>query len=71
MFMQNGVYTTFWYRQLQLQFTIVYCFFFLVFFETTAEFGQPERSVSFVFVRPRLKSAYQLLIVVSDGAESE
>ena len=44
---------------------------FLVFSRTTAEFGRPERSSSFVSVRPRLKSAYLLLTVVSDRAESE
>ena len=44
---------------------------FLVFSGTTAEFGRPERSASFVSVRPRLKLAYHLLTVVSDGAESE
>ena len=38
---------------------------------TTAEFGQLERSASLVSVQPRLKSAYYLLTVVSDGAESE
>ena len=44
---------------------------FLVFSETTAEFGRPEVSASFVYVRPHLKLAYYLLTVVSDGAESE
>ena len=39
---------------------------FLVSFETTAEFGWPERLASFVSVRLRLKSAYHLLTVVSD-----
>ena len=44
---------------------------FLVFFGTTAKFGQPKHSVSFVSVQPCLKLAYHLLTVVSDGAESE
>ena len=44
---------------------------FLVFSGTTAKFGWPERSASFVFAQPCLKSAYHLLTVVSDGAESE
>ena len=43
----------------------------LVFSKTTAEFGQPECSASFVSVRPSLKSAYHLLTIVSDRAESE
>ena len=38
---------------------------------TTAKFGQLEHLASFVSVRPHLKSAYHLLGVVSDGAESE
>ena len=41
---------------------------FLVFSWTTAKFGQPEHLES---VWPHLKSAYHLLTVVSDGAESE
>ena len=45
--------------------------FFFMFSETAAEFGWPESPTSFVFVRPRLKSAYYLLTVVSDKAESE
>ena len=44
---------------------------FLVFSETTAEFGRPEHSASFVSVWPCLKSAYHLLTIVSDGAESK
>ena len=44
---------------------------FLVFSSTTVEFGQPERSASFVYVQPHLKSAYHLLTVVRDGAESK
>ena len=78
MFMQNGEYTAFWYLQLlcylrQLQFTIVQNEFVevLVFSGQFAEFGRPERSASFVSIRPRLKSAYHLLTVVSDGAKSE
>ena len=43
----------------------------LVFSATTDEFGRPERSSSFVSVRPSLKSAYRLVTVVFDGAESE
>ena len=42
---------------------------FLLFSTTTAEFGRPERSESFVSVQLCLKSAYHLLTVVSDGAE--
>ena len=77
-FMQNGEYTAFWYLQLlcylkQLKFTISQNEFveFLVFSGTPAEFGWPERSASFESVRPRLKSAYHLLIIVSDWTESE
>ena len=44
---------------------------FLVFSGTTAEFGQPKHSASFVSVQPRLKSAYYLLTIVSDVAVSE
>ena len=44
---------------------------FLLFSETTIEFGWPEHSASFVSIRLRLKSAHHLLTVVSDGAESE
>ena len=40
---------------------------FLVFSRTTAEFGRPERSASFVFVRSRRKLAYHLLTVVSES----
>ena len=65
MFMQNVVYTAFWYPQLlcyltQLQFTISQNGFveFLVFSGITVEFVRPERSAWFVFVRLRLKSAY-------------
>ena len=42
-----------------------------VFSGTTAELGQPESSASFVSVWSRLKSAFHLLTVVSDGAESK
>ena len=44
---------------------------FLVFSWTTAEFGRPECSASFVSVQLHLKTAYNLLTIVSDGAESE
>ena len=44
---------------------------FLVFSRTTVEFGWPEHSASFVYVWLRLKSAYHLLIIVSNEAESE
>ena len=44
---------------------------FLVFSGTTAEFRRPECSASFVCVWPHLKSAYHLLTVVSDRAESK
>ena len=44
---------------------------FLMFSGTTAKFGQPEHSASFVLVRSRLKSAYHLLTVVSNRAESK
>ena len=43
----------------------------LVFSRTIAEFGWPEHSASFVSVWPHLKSAYYLLTIVSDRAESE
>ena len=36
---------------------------------TTAEFGRPDRSASFLSVRPHLKSAYDVLTIISDGAE--
>ena len=78
MFMQNGEYIAFWYLQrlcylTQLQFTISQSEFVesLVFSGITAEFGRTERSASFVSVRLRLKSAYHLLIIVSDGAEPQ
>ena len=41
-----------------------------LFSRTTAEFGSPEHSTSFVSVRLHLKSAYHLLTVVSNGAKS-
>ena len=44
---------------------------FLVFSMTTAELRQPERSTSYVFVRLYMKSAYHLLTIVSDRAESK
>ena len=44
---------------------------FFMFSGTTSVFGRPERSASFVSVRPCLKSAYHHLTVVSDGAVSE
>ena len=72
MFMQNVEYTAFWYPQLlcylmQLQFMIsqTSLWSFLVFSKTSAEFGWPERSASFLSVQPRLKSLYHLLTVVS------
>ena len=43
---------------------------FCFFSGTTAEFGWPEPSASFVSVGPRLKSEYHLLIVFSNGVES-
>ena len=83
-FMQNKEYTAFWYLQLlcylmQLQFTIgqneivegFFACFLCMFSGTTSEFGWFERSASFLSVRLRLKSTYNLLNVVSDGAESE
>ena len=42
----------------------------LIFSGVAASFGLPERSASFVSVRPRLKSAYYRKIVVFDGAQS-
>ena len=76
--MQNGEDTAFWYFQLlcyltRLQFTIGQneVVEFLMFSGTTAEFEWPECSASFVSVRLCLKSAYHLLTIVSDGAESE
>ena len=42
---------------------------FLVFSRITAEFGWPECSTSFVSVRLHLKSAYNLLTIVSNGTE--
>ena len=44
---------------------------FLVFSRTNAEFGWPEGSASFVSVWLHLKSVYNLLTIISDGAESE
>ena len=76
-FMQNGEYTAFWYLQLlwfltQLQFMIGQnkLVEFLVFSRTTAEFGLPEHSASFVSVRLHLKSAYHFSTIVSNRAES-
>ena len=40
-------------------------------FRDNEEFGRSERSASFASVRPRLKSTYQHLTVVSDGVETE
>ena len=37
---------------------------------TTVDVGRPERSASSVFVRPRLNSAYQSMIVDFRGAQS-
>ena len=47
------------------------CGVFLVFSWTTVEFGGPECSASFGSVQLRLKSAYHLLTIVSDGADSD
>ena len=44
---------------------------FLVFSGTSAKFGQPEHSASFVSVWPCSKSTYHLLTVVFNGAESK
>ena len=44
---------------------------FLVFSWTTAEFGRPERSASFMSVRLHLKSACNVLTIVSNWAESK
>ena len=44
---------------------------FLVFSVTTDEFEWPDGSASFVSVCLHLKSAYHLLTIVSNGAESE
>ena len=78
MFMQNGEYTAFSYLQhicylMQLQFMISQneLVGFFMFSGTTAEFGRPEHSASFVSVQPCLKSAYHLLTIVLDEAESE
>ena len=77
MFMQNGEYTAFWYLQLlyyltQLQFTIgqneLVEVFFLCFPEQLPNLGN---LALFVSVWPHLKSAYHLLTIVSNGAESE
>ena len=38
---------------------------------TTAKFGWPDHSSSFVFMQPVLKSAYHYLTNVVGGAESE
>ena len=37
---------------------------------TTVDFGQPKRSASSVFVRPRLNSTYQPMIIDFPGAKS-
>ena len=73
MFMQNDEYTAFWYLQLLFNLWSVKMnlWNFLVFSRSTAEFGQPKRSASFLSVRPRLKSAYHLLSIFSDWAESD
>ena len=44
---------------------------FLMFSGTTAKFGWPEHSISFVSVRMYLKSAYHLLTIVFNVTESE
>ena len=78
MFMQNGEYTAFWYLQLlcyllQLQFMIDQNEFveFLGVFLDNSRIWVTWVAVSFVSVQPHLKSAYFLLTIVSDGAESE
>ena len=43
---------------------------FVMFSGTTVDVGRPERSASSVFVRPRLNSAYQSMIVDFRGAQS-
>ena len=43
---------------------------FVMYSGTTADFGRPERSASSVFVRLRLNSSYQSIIVNFPGAES-
>ena len=43
----------------------------LVFSGTTAKFGWPERSVTFISVQQSWKSAYHFLTVVYDGSESK
>ena len=76
-FIQNGECTACWYLKLlwyltQLQFTISqkeFVEFFSV-FRDNYQIGEPERPASFMSVRPRLKSAYHLLTIVFDGAES-
>ena len=78
MFMQNGEYTAFWYLQLlcyftQLQFTIGQNRFveFFGVFRDNCQIWRPEHSASFVSVWLHLKSAYPLLTIVSNRAESE
>ena len=82
MSIQNIEYTAFWYLpllcyQTQLQFTIDQNEFGLWFLfwggvsGTTAKFERLEVSVSYISVRPRLKSAYQVLTIVSDRTESQ
>ena len=74
--MEKGKYTTFWYLLMlcyltQRQFTIGLTSSFFVFSGTTAEFKRPERSVSFVPVRPRVKSANHQSTVISNGEDSK
>ena len=49
--------------------TILWSFF--MFYGTSAEFEQPERSASSLFVRPSLKSENHFSTICLDKAESE
>ena len=77
--MQNSEYTAFWYFQLicylmQLQYMIdqnKFVEFFSVFQNNNCWIWVTRASTSFASVWPRLKSAYHLLTIASDRAESK
>ena len=76
-FLSTNVHAKWWIHSLLISSnrllslaTSIYDQFFGFFSGTTAKFGWPEGSASFVSVRPRLKLAYRLLTAVSDRTES-
>ena len=56
-------------RNFNLRLPITILWNFVMFSGITADFGRPERLASSVFVRPRLNSAYQSMIIDFPGAK--